>query len=274
MQSRIKTPTTLPFANAKWCTSKLSKLTMEKPMRRLIQVVALCFFGVSMSTMAQEAAEQQDGKKRVTDKIETILQMGVKKVTDSPLPGMYQVVTERGLFYVSHDAKYFVQGRVFNLDEGMRNETEEALSGLRLDGMKAFQNDMIEFKAENEKYAVAVFTDITCGYCRKLHNEMAEYNKRGITVRYLAFPRGGPNSQSFSDMESVWCAKDKQEAMNLAKAGDSIAKTECANKVRDQYLFGQQIGVTGTPAMILADGSIVPGYQPAGQLEQALQQAL
>ena len=103
---------------------------------------------------------------------------------------------------------------------------------------------------------------------------MAEYNKRGITVRYLAFPRGGPNSQSFSDMESVWCATDKQQAMNVAKAGDSISKAECANKVHDQYLFGQQIGVTGTPAMILADGSIVPGYQPAAQLEQALQQVL
>lgn len=243
-------------------------------MRRLIQVIALCFVGLSMSAVAQEVAEVQDAKKVVTDKIENRLQMKVSKITESPIPGMYQVMTERGLFYVSHDAKYFVHGRVFNLDEGMRNETEEALAGVRLDGMKAFQNDMIEFKAEDEKYAITVFTDITCGYCRKLHNEMAEYNKRGITVRYLAFPRGGPASQSFSDMESVWCSADKQEAMNIAKAGDSVSKAQCANKVRDQYMFGQQVGVTGTPAIMLADGSMLPGYQPATQLEQVLKQSL
>lgn len=248
-------------------------------MRRLIHVVALCFVGLSMSGLsmsatAQEKAENQDGKKIVTEKIETRLQMKVSKITESPIAGMYQVMTERGLFYVSHDATYFVHGRIFNLDEGMRNETEEALAGVRLDGMKAFQNDMIEFKAENEKYAVTVFTDITCGYCRKLHNEMEEYNKRGITVRYLAFPRAGTASQSYSDMVSVWCSANKQEAMNSAKAGDSVSEAQCANKVREQYMFGQQVGVTGTPAIMLADGSMLPGYQPATQLEQLLKQTL
>lgn len=236
-------------------------------MRTITHAMTLCILFVSF---AFQAHAEDDSKAVIKAKIETLLQMDVSSVTKAPIDGLFQVMTERGLFYVSQDAKYFLHGRVFNLDEGMRNVTEEALSTVRMDGMKSFEKDMIEFKADDEKYQVTVFTDITCGYCRKLHNQVDEYNKLGITVRYLAFPRGGPQSQGFSDMESVWCAKDKQAAMTAAKAGDSVKKESCANKVRDQYMFGQQVGVTGTPAIMLADGSMLPGYQPPTQLEKML----
>jgi thiol:disulfide interchange protein DsbC len=129
---------------------------------------------------------------------------------------------------------------------------------------------VIEFKADKEKYVVNVFTDISCGYCRKLHNEIAEYNKKGITVRYLAFPRGGLVSQSYKDMVSVWCSADKQEAMTTAKGGGQVADTSCENKVAQQYKFGQAIGVSGTPNIILPDGTMIPGYQPPKELLDAL----
>lgn len=203
-------------------------------------------------------------------RLEEMLKLKVSSVAEAPVDGLLQVMTNRGLFYVSKDGKFLVHGRMYNMDDQMRNETEEALGTVRIEGVKQFDGDMIEFKAENERYAISVFTDITCGYCRKLHNEIEQYNKRGITVRYLAFPRGGVSSPSYDDMVSVWCSDDQQQAMTDAKAGESIESKNCKTSVADQYMFGQQVGVTGTPAIILEDGSMIPGYQPASELEKVL----
>lgn len=203
-------------------------------------------------------------------KIEKLLQMSVSSVANSPINGVLQVMTERGIFYISEDAKFLMHGRIYNMDEGMRNETEEALVGVRKAGIQEFAQDVIEFKAENEMHTITVFTDITCGYCRKLHNEIDQYNKQGITVRYLAFPRGGLASKGFDDLVSIWCADDKQAAMTNAKAGDSVVAKTCETKVAEQYQFGQQIGVTGTPAIVFEDGTMEAGYRPAAQLAQLL----
>ncbi|WP_414829830.1 bifunctional protein-disulfide isomerase/oxidoreductase DsbC [Alteromonas sp. H39] len=213
------------------------------------------------------AAEPQDD---VTAKIESKLGFDVIAVADAPVEGLYQVTTNKGLFYISKDGKYLVQARIYNMDAGMRNETEVALSSLRLDGISAFDDSAIEFTAENEKHTITVFTDITCGYCRKLHREIETFNDLGITVRYLAFPRSGLNSQGFKDMVSVWCAEDQQQAMTDAKAGENVKAQTCKNKVAQQYEFGQQIGVNGTPNIILPDGSLIPGYQPAEAIAQVL----
>ena len=171
---------------------------------------------------------------------------------------------------MNEDGKYLLQARIYNIEDGMRNVTEDALGSVRLDGLAEFKDAVIEYKADNQKYVVNIFTDITCGYCRKLHNEMDQYNDLGITVRYLAFPRGGINSRSYTDMVSVWCADDKQAAMDDAKAGGSVANKSCESKVAEQYAFGQRIGVNGTPNIIMPDGSTIPGYQPPNQLEEAL----
>lgn len=217
---------------------------------------------------------QTDDFSVAKNKIETNLGMKVSAIGDAPIQGLLQVETDKGLFYSSPDAKYFMQGRIYNLDEGMRNETEVTLTEMRHQGMDKFKDSTIEFKAKNEKYVVDVFTDITCGYCRKLHNEISEYNNLGITVRYLAFPRGGLNSQTYQDMVSVWCADDPQKALTNAKGGDGVAPKTCANQVAQQYQFGQSIGVNGTPNIILPDGSMIPGYQPPAMLEQALKHLL
>ncbi|MNG22971.1 Thiol:disulfide interchange protein DsbC precursor [compost metagenome] len=111
-----------------------------------------------------------------------------------------------------------------------------------------------------------MFTDTDCGYCQKLHSEVPELNRLGVEVRYVAFPRQGLQSPAYKELVSVWCAKDRQGAMNLAKTRQEVPAAECDNPVAKQYALGQMIGVSGTPAIVLANGKLIPGYQPAPQL--------
>jgi thiol:disulfide interchange protein DsbC len=125
---------------------------------------------------------------------------------------------------------------------------------------------MVVFAPKEPKTHITVFTDTDCAYCQKLHSEVGELNKLGVEVRYLAFPRQGMGSKGAKDLASVWCSKDRQAAMNKAKARESIAQASCDNPVAQQYQLGQMIGVNGTPAIILENGKMIPGYQPAAQL--------
>jgi len=206
-------------------------------------------------------------------KLEASMGWKVNSIADAPVDSLYQLNTERGIFYASKDGKYLMQARIYNIDAGMRDETEAAMSSIRVEGIKQFDSDVIEFKAKNEKYVVNVFTDISCGYCRRLHEQMGEYNERGITVRYLAFPRAGLQGGTFNDMVSIWCAADQQEAMTQAKAGESVDLARCENSIAEQYRFGQKVGVNGTPFIVLPNGNLIPGYQPAAALLQTLQSA-
>nr|WP_315853235.1 bifunctional protein-disulfide isomerase/oxidoreductase DsbC [Alteromonas oceanisediminis] len=223
---------------------------------------------VSLTSVVMSHA--QDTLDVVKQKVEAQIGFPVTSVAESPVPGLLQLNTARGLFYASDDGQYLLRANIYNLDEGLRNETEVAMSRIRLDGLAEFEGSTIDFKAQNEKYVVSIFTDITCGYCRKLHREIEDYNDLGITVRYFAFPRAGLNSEGYQDMVSVWCAENPQKAMTDAKLGDSVTPAKCANQVAEQYRFGQKIGVTGTPNIIMPNGTVVPGYQPAKMLEQAI----
>ncbi|MCW8109428.1 bifunctional protein-disulfide isomerase/oxidoreductase DsbC [Alteromonas ponticola] len=236
-------------------------------MKTVISLIAAMFALVSLASFSQD-----DGVNAVTEKVKSI-GLQVEAIADAPIEGLLQVTTDRGLFYITPDGKYLIQGRIFNVDEGMKNETEVALAQMRLQGVKELSDSVIEFKAKNEKHVIYIFTDTTCSYCRKLHSEMGQYNDAGITVRYLAFPRAGLNTQNHQDMVSVWCAKNPQKAMTDAKSGDPVASKSCDNRVAEHFELGQKLGVTGTPAMILPSGMLVPGYQPAGILAQALKQS-
>ncbi|MFT6897154.1 MAG: thiol:disulfide interchange protein DsbC [Paraglaciecola sp.] len=237
---------------------------------QMIILTIVASFTLQFSVFAQAQSVGFDAAKQ---KIQSTLGMKVIAISDSPVPGLLQVETDKGLFYTSQDGKYLLQAKVFNLDEGMRNETESALTDIRLTGLADFKDSTIEYKAKKEKYVVNVFTDITCGYCRKLHNQMAEYNDLGITIRYLAFPRSGLRGQTYQDMVSVWCADDPQKALTEAKSGGGVSNLACSTKVAEQYNFGQSVGVSGTPNIILPDGTMIPGYQPPEQLLQALKEA-
>ncbi len=213
-----------------------------------------------------------DDKAELKAKLEADTGLLVESVAPAPVDGLYQIITNRGLFYVSEDGGYLLQARIFSLNEGMKNITEAAISEMRMEGIQQFADSAIEFPADNEKYVISVFTDITCGYCRKLHNEINEFNNEGITVRYLAFPRAGLEGKAYDDMVSVWCAKDSQQALTDAKAGKRIEQVSCDNQVAEQFVFGQKIGVTGTPNIVLPNGQVIGGYQPADVIAEVLSQ--
>lgn len=240
-----------------------------------VVIVALGISGLLLFNSNKTSENfQQVNEQKIRASISEKLNFEIDAIADSPVPGLQQIFTDRGLFYASNDGEYFLQARVFNIgNQNVIDETEIALRDVRLEGLKDFSDSVIEFPAEDEKYVINVFTDASCGYCRKLHNEIQQYHDLGITVRYLAWPRAGISSQTYQDTVSIWCSENPQQAMTDAKAGKRVAGNSCENDVAEQYKFGQKVGVQGTPNIILSDGSVIPGYQPARQLLQRIQAA-
>ncbi len=186
------------------------------------------------------------------------------------LPGIYEVMYGSEVFYFSADGRYVLQGALVDLETN-ENLTETARSTIRIDLFKDLdESEMIVFSPKKPRHTLTVFTDIDCGYCRKLHSEMDELNSYGIKVRYMMFPRSGVNTPSYYKAVNVWCSKDQQDSMTKAKAGESIPSASCNNPVESQMLIGQKMGVTGTPALLLENGTLIPGYRPAKELADLL----
>lgn len=216
---------------------------------------------------------QNDETAALEKKLSEALSVDVMSLKESPVPGLYEALTNRGVLYISKDGTMLLHGTLYDLDNGMKNLTEAAMAGPRIEMMKPLEKNMLVYKAKDEKYVVTVFTDISCGYCRKLHNQMDEYNDLGITIRYLAFPRAGIPSANADEMEAVWCSADPLKAMSDAKAGKRVKNAKCDAKIAEQYKLGQSFGINGTPAIILEDGSLIPGYQPPKALLRAIKAA-
>ncbi len=211
-------------------------------------------------------------------KLEASLGLSITQLLETPLDGIMLLITERGTFYVSQDGKFVIQGKIFDLSgEQAVDVADSALAQIRIDGMERFQNDMIVYPAKDEKHVITVFTDITCGYCRKMHQQIEAYNDLGITVRYLAYPRhgikdrAGELSQGFKDLRSIWCNENPAQALTKAKDGSTVALRICDKPIEEEFNFGRQIGVNGTPAIILADGQMLPGYQTPDKLSEILE---
>ncbi|GIS26795.1 MAG: hypothetical protein CM15mP127_11680 [Gammaproteobacteria bacterium] len=114
---------------------------------------------------------------------------------------------------------------------------------------------------------LVVFTDVDCGYCRKFHSEIGQYNGLGITVNYVAFPRSGIESESFNKIVGAWCSKDAKNILTEQKKGSEPIIEQCEDHpVRKHFNLGQRIGITGTPAIVTSDGRLLPGYLPADEL--------
>ncbi|PWC12033.1 bifunctional protein-disulfide isomerase/oxidoreductase DsbC [Brenneria roseae subsp. americana] len=188
----------------------------------------------------------------------TRLGMQAAEIQPAPVAGMKTVLTDSGVFYVSEDGKHLIQGPLYDVSgKTPVNVTNQILKGK----MESLQDQMIVYKAAQEKHVITVFTDITCGYCHKLHEQMKDYNALGITVRYLAFPRQGLNSQAEKDMQSIWCMANRNSAFDAALKGEEISPATCKTNIAAHYQLGVQFGVQGTPAIVLEDGMVVPGYQ-------------
>ena len=196
-------------------------------------------------------------------------------VQASPIPGIAMVPVENGpVLYVYKDGEFFFDGDLYQVDAGrFINLKEQALTAVRKDLLAEITRDeMIVFAPSGPtKGLIHVFTDVDCGYCRKLHQEVPKLNAMGIEVRYLAFPRAGIGSASYKKIASAWCADKPKEALTALKNGKNIEQKVCSdNPVAKQYQLGQKMGVNGTPAIVLADGSLLPGYRPAADLARVL----
>lgn len=195
----------------------------------------------------------------------------VEKIEPSPITGYSQAIIGGQLVYVSNDGRYVLQGTLYDADAKL-DLTAARMSREHIARLDAYPADKrFVFKPKGAvKYRITVFTDIDCGYCRKMHQHIAEYNERGIQVDYLFFPRSGPGTASFDKAVSVWCAKERNQAFTDAKAGQNPAPLKCDNPITEQYQLGMAVGVDGTPAVYAPDGSKIGGYLTPDQLQAAL----
>lgn len=200
-------------------------------------------------------------------------------VQPAAVEGLYEVIFGSTVYYFSADGKHMLGGPLVDV-ASRRNLSAAALEKVEREQFQpkrvAYLNelrdaDAIVFPASDAKYRVTVFTDIDCGYCRELHRHIDQYNAAGITVRYVAFPRAGEGSASFKKAENVWCAADRKAALTAAKAGKDNPEKVCENPVAAQFKAGEKLGVSGTPAILLDDGRLLPGYLPPDDLLRVLE---
>ena len=231
------------------------------------------FLIVCMFTLVAGIATAKDDEyAKIRDLVSKQLGKKVTEIKPSPLPGLYQVTAPPMVFYMSKDARYVINGDIVDLEKKVNLSSRERSIAKKAALDQLSEKDMIIYAPKKVKHVVTVFTDIDCPYCRKLHNEMAQYNKLGIEISYLAYPRAGIGSDSYKKAVAVWCAKDRKKAMTEAKNGVAVAAKTCDNPVAKEYELGQELGINGTPALVLENGQIYPGYAPPEQLSMVLEQ--
>ncbi len=231
--------------------------------------------GLLALSLPAQALSQQGEAERLAERLAVSGQpMPVESVREAPLDGFFEVRLETGeRFYSDAEGEYFLVGDLYrNGEQGLINISEQgrnAERAARLAGVPEEQR--VIFRGPESRAELVVFTDTTCPYCRQLHEEVPRLNELGIEVHYLAFPRTGMNGEGARTMQQVWCAENPGEAMSAAKRGDSLSGVaDCDNPVESQYHLGMELGVQGTPAIVLPDGRLVPGYVPAERLAAML----
>lgn len=236
---------------------------MNSVLKLLLTATALLCLNIPAMAVADTKQAHAAVQKMIPD-------VPLEAIQPSPLPGLYQVMIPPQMFYISTDGRYAVDGDLIDLQTGV-NVSTAPRGKMRITAINAMgESSMIIFGPEKPQYKVTVFTDIDCGYCRKLHSEMDKYNKAGIQIRYMAFPRAGIGSGSYQKAVSVWCSKDRQAAMNKAKKGETVKAKDCDNPVAQEFALAQRLGIRGTPALVTEQGQILPGYVPADRLKAML----
>ena len=192
-------------------------------------------------------------------------------VHPSPIPGVFELMQGTQAAYVSNDGKYAIVGDLYDLAKN-DDLTESRRRDIRLNLLATIpESQMVIFGPENARHTITVFTDVDCAYCRKLHSQIADYNRLGIRVRYVFYPRTGPNTESWTKAEQVWCSADRREALTRAKKGEPLTAKACPdNPVAREYELGRKFDLQGTPAIVLGNGDMLPGYVSPIELAQEL----
>lgn len=235
-------------------------------MKNLFLMFAFIAFGIFA---------EKDDMQDLINKINLILPDGiqVQDISFSDERNLYVInVGDIQPIYMLPDGEHVILGDIFNISGGETlSTTEKDKDIFRKNKLNTSNLETIDFLAKKEKYSLTVFTDVDCGYCRKFHNEIDQYNNLGISVKYLAFPRAGIDSESYTKMVSAWCSDQADLSITLLKDNKSIPSNSCENSVAEQFELGRTLGITGTPALITQSGKLLPGYVPAQELLMLLQ---
>jgi len=282
--------------------------TANQTMKKQLFLLALgIFFALSQTSLAEDASSSKAIEGALKNIAPGIKPSSIKP---SKIPGLYEVTAGSKLFYMSEDGRYLVEGKLTDVNANKRAtvipgiyefasgsklyyttqngdffiegnlidiKTNKDLTEARLGETRIAQleklglDKMIVFKPKVTKHVLYVFTDIDCGYCRKLHSEIEQYLSAGIEVRYLFFPRAGVDSDSYNKAVAVWCAKDRNAALTKAKKGESLDMKQCENPVKEHMKLGEEFGASGTPMLVTGKGTVIPGYVDAIRLSQGLE---
>ncbi len=240
--------------------------------KRLSKIVTiLCLLLISNRLFADDKAVIE----KITAHVQKLLPtLTIDQVKESPIKGLYAVTIGPRIIFFSEDARYMLQGEIIDTITMTNLTAAEAARAIAKAVENIGEENMIIYPATSPKGTptdtVTVFTDIDCGYCRKLHKDINKYNKAGITIRYLFMPRAGKNSKSYDKAVSVWCAKDQKSAMTKAKKGQRIETKQCENPIDKHLILAKMLGINGTPALVLGNGELIPGYVPAEKLKIVL----
>ena len=199
--------------------------------------------------------------------------MEINAIAESVMPGVYEVVSGAQVYYLTPDGRYMLEGSIIDLENRV-DISEQRRGTLQVSVIEQIpEEQMLVFNNEagNADRAITVFTDSDCGFCQKLHREIDAITDANIRVRYILFPRAGIDSASSHELQSVWCSDDQQTAMTIAKSGGQVPSATCENPIEAHMAVARQVGLRGTPLIYLDDGTKIPGYQPAAQLIQQIQ---
>ena len=237
---------------------------------KICAALLVSLLAVSPAWSAGSAEVPAEERERLAGLFESI---DPQNVRSSPIDGWYMIQKGSLVAYISQDGRYLLQGDLIDLDTKI-NLSEESRTDARRELMSGLADDeVIVFSPDEVKYSVAIFTDVDCTYCRRLHSQIEQYMANGIEVRYLLYPRGGPASAAWNTPEAVWCASDRSQALTMAKLDREFESASCdASIVQDHYVLGQEVGLSGTPAIVLDDGELIAGYLPPDALKLRLEQ--
>jgi len=233
--------------------------------------IAAAAFGVQAEDMSKSA---------LSEKFQSLTPFKIKAVEDAPLADFYQLVTDKGVFYISKDGEHIVSGSVHEAKNGLPNLTKQRIQEESRKALTELKDSFVTFEAPNEKYEIVVFYDASCGYCQKLHGEMSQLNAKGVTVHYAGWPRMGvesrrdPNSYSsgYKDLQNLWCAESPKAAFDRSVEGAYVQEAACETKIEQHFALGEQMGVRGTPAIYSIKGEqVTRGYAPAQKIVSNLE---
>ena len=235
----------------------------------IIGLVVLGFVGAGLIGTVWAAGPDLAKVKAQLEKNVQGVEIG--EVNTTPVPGLFEVEINDQLVYLTEDGRYMIRGDIYDR-ETSTNLSELSRSKIRLEILKEIDDDQtIAYGPKKAEHTITVFTDTSCGYCRKLHNEeVPKLTEQGVKVRYLLFPRAGMDSPGYKELQSIWCAKNPQEALTKAKQGQQVPEKTCDNPIAEHMSLAQTFGLRGTPLMVTDKGTLINGYRPADQLLEIL----